>query len=168
MTTRRRATRPCAVSFPPLMHPLKEDARRFFEQLQDELCRELERLDGPGRFRAEAWTHSSGGGGTARVLEGGGVFEKGGVNVSAVTSRLTERLAVGFARTGVAADVQERLLEFTRGTPQFFVAVSLAASRLMLEAGHGVDPDERAAPAEVTDAQLRELGIKLRKPKEQP
>ena len=58
---------------------------------------------------------------------------------AAATSMLAERLAAGFARVGVAADVQERLLEFMRGNPQFFVAVSLAVSRLMLEAGHGID-----------------------------
>src|SRR6185437_1045511 len=57
---------------------------------------------------------------------------------AAATSMLAERLATGFARAGVAADVQERLLEFMRGNPQFFVAVSLAASRLMLDASHGV------------------------------
>ncbi len=58
---------------------------------------------------------------------------------AAATSMLVEQLAPGFARAAVPADVQERLLEFTHGNPQFFVAVSLAASRLMLEAGHGVE-----------------------------
>jgi len=58
---------------------------------------------------------------------------------AAATSMLAERLAPGFARAGVPPDVQERLLEFMRGNPQFFVAVSLAASRLMLDAGHGVE-----------------------------
>ena len=58
---------------------------------------------------------------------------------AAATSMLAERFAPGFASAGVAADVQERLLDFMRGNPQFFVAVSLAASRLMLDAGHGID-----------------------------
>lgn len=58
---------------------------------------------------------------------------------AAATSMLAERLAPGFASAGVAADVQELLLDFMRGNPQFFVAVSLAASRLMLDAGHGID-----------------------------
>jgi len=34
---------------------------------------------------------------------------------------------------------QERLFVFLRGNPQFFVAVSLAASKLMLDAGHSVE-----------------------------
>jgi hypothetical protein len=58
---------------------------------------------------------------------------------AAATSMLAERLAPGLARAGVAAAVQERLFAFLQGNPQFFVAVSLAASKLMLDAGHGVE-----------------------------
>ena len=58
---------------------------------------------------------------------------------AAATSMLAERLAPGLARAHVACDVQERLFAFLRGNPQFFVAVSLAASKLMLDAGHGVE-----------------------------
>jgi hypothetical protein len=57
---------------------------------------------------------------------------------AAATSMLAERLAPGLVRAGIAADVQERLFAFLRGNPQFFVAVSLAACKLMLDAGHGV------------------------------
>ena len=77
---------------------------------------------------------------------------------AAATSMLAERLARGLARAGVAADVQERLLEFMRGNPQFFVAVSLAASRLMLEAGHGV---EGSSLLTAVGANGRECGIKV-------
>ena len=58
---------------------------------------------------------------------------------AAATSMLAERLAPGLAAAGVAAAVQERLFAFLQGNPQFFVAVSLAASKLMLDAGHGVE-----------------------------
>lgn len=57
---------------------------------------------------------------------------------AAATSMLAERLAPGLARAGVGVELQERVLEFLRGNPQFFVAVSLAATRLMLDRGHGV------------------------------
>src|SRR5207248_682812 len=43
------------------------------------------------------------------------------------------------ARAGVAGDVKDRLFEFLRGNSQFFVAISLAASKLMLDAGHGIE-----------------------------
>jgi Protein of unknown function (DUF1116) len=58
---------------------------------------------------------------------------------AAATSMLAERLAPGLARAGVDVELQERVLEFLRGNPQFFVAVSLAATRLMLDRGHGVE-----------------------------
>jgi hypothetical protein len=58
---------------------------------------------------------------------------------AAATSMLAERIAPGLARAGVPVAVQERLFEFLGGNSQFFVAISLAASKLMLDAGHGVD-----------------------------
>jgi hypothetical protein len=58
---------------------------------------------------------------------------------AAATSMLAEGLAPGLAQAGVAAAVQARLFAFLQGNPQFFVAVSLAASKLMLDAGHGID-----------------------------
>ncbi|WP_394799944.1 coproporphyrinogen III oxidase, partial [Hymenobacter translucens] len=51
---------------------------------QDWLCRQLEATDGRGRFQEDAWEHHSGGGGRSRVLTGGQIIEKGGVNFSAV------------------------------------------------------------------------------------
>jgi len=77
---------------------------------------------------------------------------------AAATSMLAERLAPGFASARLPTAVQERLFEFMRGNPQFFVAVSLAASRLALDAGHGV-----AGSTLVTavGANGRECGIKV-------
>ena len=77
---------------------------------------------------------------------------------AAATSMLAERLAPGFARAGVPVDVQERLFEFMHGNPQFFVAISLAASRLMLEAGHGV---QGSSLLTAVGANARECGIKV-------
>jgi len=45
------------------------------------------------RFREDRWEHHSGGGGISRIIENGAVFEKGGVNVSSVQSRLPESIA---------------------------------------------------------------------------
>jgi coproporphyrinogen III oxidase len=52
--------------------------------LQDRICERLEREDGSRAFREEAWDRPEGGGGRSRVLEGGDVIEKGGVNFSHV------------------------------------------------------------------------------------
>lgn len=52
--------------------------------LQDRVCDRLETLDGHGRFREDVWQRPGGGGGRTRILEGGAVFEKGGVNYSGI------------------------------------------------------------------------------------
>jgi coproporphyrinogen III oxidase len=78
--------------------PLRERAREFFAELQSSICGELEAVDGGAQFGEDRWTHApgggaGGGGGVSRVLAGGKVFEKAGVNLAAVTGRLSERLA---------------------------------------------------------------------------
>src|SRR4051812_11125977 len=77
---------------------------------------------------------------------------------AAATSMLAERLAPGLGRAAVPADVQERLFAFLRGNSQFFVPVSLAASKLMLAGAHGV-----AGSTLVTamGANGRDCGIKV-------
>lgn len=72
---------------------MKERAGQFFAELQDRICRALESLDGTARFREDHWQREGGGGGRSRVLEGGAVFEKAGVNFSAVEGELPEALA---------------------------------------------------------------------------
>jgi coproporphyrinogen III oxidase len=63
---------------------VKADAvHEFLAGLQDAIVAALEQLDG-GRFRRDAWTRAEGGGGVTRVIEGGEVFERGGVNLSRV------------------------------------------------------------------------------------
>ncbi|HQR82774.1 MAG TPA: oxygen-dependent coproporphyrinogen oxidase [Thiotrichales bacterium] len=51
--------------------------------LQDRICAELEAIDG-GQFVEDTWQRDAGGGGRTRVMEGGAVIEKGGVNFSHV------------------------------------------------------------------------------------
>ena len=72
---------------------LKERARTFFAELQDQICSALELLDGVGRFREDLWTRDEGGGGRTRVMEDGGVFEKAGVNFSDVFGKFDEAFA---------------------------------------------------------------------------
>jgi coproporphyrinogen III oxidase len=62
-------------------------------QFQDWLCQQIEAADGLGQFQEDAWQHHSGGGGRSRVLTGGRVIEKGGVNFSAVEGSMSEHAA---------------------------------------------------------------------------
>ena len=52
--------------------------------LQNRIVAELEDIDGKGRFRQDSWQREGGGGGESRVLDGGAIFEKAGVNFSHV------------------------------------------------------------------------------------
>jgi coproporphyrinogen III oxidase len=57
--------------------------RDYFKGLQARIVGELEALDGQP-FRRDEWSRPEGGGGIARVIEEGNVFERGGVNFSHV------------------------------------------------------------------------------------
>ncbi len=61
-------------------------------ELQDRITAALEHVDGTA-FREDAWERDGGGGGRTRVIEGGNVFEKGGVNFSRVFGSLPEEFA---------------------------------------------------------------------------
>ena len=58
-------------------------ARSYFTALQARIVSGLEHVDGTA-FREDAWTRPEGGGGVSRIIERGGVFERGGVNFSHV------------------------------------------------------------------------------------
>src|SRR5260370_17371991 len=56
----------------------------YLLDLQNRLVAELERVEGRS-FRRDQWQRSEGGGGESRIIEGGDVFERGGVNFSRVS-----------------------------------------------------------------------------------
>ena len=99
-----------------------EDSRRdavkaILSSGQRELVAELERLDGGGRFGRSAWQRPDGGGGQARLLENGDVFERAGVNYSAVHGeRVPDAVAAqhglapdsGFFATGLSVVIHPR------------------------------------------------------------
>lgn len=58
--------------------------RSYLQDLQANIVRGLEQLDGQD-FKTERWERAEGGGGISRVLEEGGVFERAGVMFSHVT-----------------------------------------------------------------------------------
>ncbi|MBG8554784.1 oxygen-dependent coproporphyrinogen oxidase [Hymenobacter guriensis] len=84
-----------STSFPePTAQPrFRDTVEQWMRQFQDWLCRQLEAADGTGMFREDAWVHHSGGGGRSRVLTGGRIIEKGGVNFSAVEGQMSEAAA---------------------------------------------------------------------------
>src|SRR4051812_5081179 len=77
----------------PSVSDLFDRAAKFFGELQTDICAALADADGGGTFGSDAWQRPGGGGGVARVLEGGAVFEKAGVNWSSVDGELPPELA---------------------------------------------------------------------------
>jgi coproporphyrinogen III oxidase len=71
----------------------QKQAVAYFRELQDCLCAELAALDVRATFREDLWQRPEGGGGRTRVLTGGAVFEKAGVNFSEVQGQLTAEFA---------------------------------------------------------------------------
>jgi len=67
--------------------------QEYVQQLQSQIISELENEDGKALFQIDEWEREGGGGGITRVLDGGDVFEKAGVNTSAVHGVLPERMA---------------------------------------------------------------------------
>lgn len=87
----------------------KESFARYVRTLQDEICRDLEALDGQAVFIEDQWQRDGGGGGWTRIMDGGRLFEKAGVNVSAVHGTTPEVIknqvpesAAEFYATGIS------------------------------------------------------------------
>lgn len=68
----------------------------YIQELQDRITAALEAEDGQAQFREDLWERPGGGGGRTRVIEEGAVFEKGGVNISAVHGALPESMQAYF------------------------------------------------------------------------
>lgn len=74
----------------------KEKVAEHYKLIQDSICRGLEQVDGLGKFEEEIWEREGGGGGKTRVMQGGNVIERGGVNFSAVHGKLPEAIKKSF------------------------------------------------------------------------
>ena len=64
----------------------------YILNLQDQICGAIEQEDGSAKFHEDLWDRPEGGGGRSRVISDGAVFEKGGVNISAVHGALPKSM----------------------------------------------------------------------------
>ena len=75
---------------------MKNQFYNYILGLQDEITSKLEEVDGNAKFQEDLWERPEGGGGRTRVLDDGDVFEKAGVNISAIKGSLPESLQKQF------------------------------------------------------------------------
>ncbi|MEZ2413822.1 oxygen-dependent coproporphyrinogen oxidase [Muriicola sp. E247] len=75
---------------------MKEKFYAYIQALQNTICDKLEAIDGSATFQEDLWERPEGGGGRTRVIQNGNVFEKGGVNISAVHGELPDSMKAYF------------------------------------------------------------------------
>jgi len=107
--------------------------KTFLLSLQESICEGLSDLDAKGQFATDAWEREGGGGGITRVLQGGRLFEKGGVNFSHVfghnlppsaTAHRPELAGRDFQALGVSLVIHpdNPYIPTTHANVRFFVA----------------------------------------------
>ena len=75
---------------------MKNKFYAYIQDLQNQITTKLEAVDGVAKFKEDLWERPEGGGGRTRVIENGNVFEKGGVNISAVHGKLPKSMQAYF------------------------------------------------------------------------
>jgi len=75
---------------------MKDRFYNYILELQETITAKLEAVDGTAKFKEDLWQRKEGGGGRSRILENGAVFEKGGVNISAVHGALPKSMQTYF------------------------------------------------------------------------
>lgn len=75
---------------------MKNKFYQYIQNLQNNITSKLEVVDGKAKFKEDLWKRPEGGGGRSRIIEDGAVFEKGGVNISAVHGALPQSMQAYF------------------------------------------------------------------------
>lgn len=107
--------------------------KAFLIDLQDRICAGLEAEENGQTFIEDSWDRAEGGGGRSRVLEGGAVFEKAGVNFSHVfgeglppsaTAQRPELAGRGFQAMGVSLVIHPSnpMVPTSHANVRFFIA----------------------------------------------
>jgi len=114
-------------------HPDIDAVKAYLLKLQDGICSALAHADGGKGFEEDDWKRHAGGGGRTRVLEGGRLFEKAGVNFSHVfgdglppsaTAARPELAGRGFQALGVSLVIhpENPYVPTSHANVRFFIA----------------------------------------------
>jgi len=74
----------------------KEEVSLWFGELQFKICQDIKDIDGQGEFIFENWNRPEGGGGKSSHIQNSSLFEKAGINYSAVHGPLPKSLELAF------------------------------------------------------------------------
>lgn len=103
--------------------PMRARFEKMCREAQIDITRAIEEIDGSGvKFQEDCWVRANGGGGMSRVLSGGKVFEKAGVNLSVVYGSMPQEALQAATERGVdrAKVCFTNLLLFRFGQISFF------------------------------------------------
>ena len=114
-------------------HPDIDAVKTYLLELQNRICSALASTDGGKGFLEDDWERPAGGGGRSRVLEGGRLFEKAGVNFSHVfgdglppsaTAARPELAGRGFKALGVSLVIhpENPYVPTSHANVRFFIA----------------------------------------------
>jgi len=82
-------------------YPMRAKFEKMCREAQVAITAKIEEIDGGGTFQEDAWVRPTGGGGMSRVLTGGNVFEKAGVNLSVVYGSMPQEALQAATERGV-------------------------------------------------------------------
>jgi len=82
-------------------YPMRAKFEKMCREAQIKITSAIEDIDGKGTFQEDAWVRANGGGGMSRVLSGGEVFEKAGVNLSVVYGSMPQEALASATERGV-------------------------------------------------------------------
>uniref|UniRef100_A0A6V2PQX8 coproporphyrinogen oxidase n=2 Tax=Ditylum brightwellii TaxID=49249 RepID=A0A6V2PQX8_9STRA len=82
-------------------YPMRSKFEKMCREAQIKITQAISDIDGEATFQEDAWTRANGGGGMSRVLSGGKVFEKAGVNLSVVYGSMPQEALQAATERGV-------------------------------------------------------------------
>ncbi|KAL3935103.1 MAG: hypothetical protein SGARI_003109 [Bacillariaceae sp.] len=88
---------------------------RMLREAQLSITNATEEIDGQAKFIEDSWIRDSGGGGHSRVLQGGAVWEKAGVNLSVVHGTMPVEALRAATERGVSRGKQDQVPFFACG-----------------------------------------------------
>jgi coproporphyrinogen III oxidase len=82
-------------------YPMRAKFEQMCRDAQVKITEAISDLDGEATFQEDCWVRANGGGGMSRVLSGGKVFEKAGVNLSVVYGSMPQEALAAATERGV-------------------------------------------------------------------